>query len=71
MPLRIGTDVWIGVRAIILGTVGEIGNGAIIGAGSVVTKPVPAGAIVAGSPARVIRRIDDEVHSLPKIERRK
>ena len=36
----------------------EIGEGAIVGAGAVVTKNVPAGTIVAGNPARVLRRID-------------
>lgn len=53
--LIIGNDVWIGARVTILGNVKEIGNGVIIGAGSVVTKPVPDYAIVAGNPARVIR----------------
>ncbi|MGN9136261.1 CatB-related O-acetyltransferase [Clostridium sp. HCP1S3_B4] len=47
-------DVWIGYRAIILSGV-EIGQGAIIAAGSVVTKNVPPYAIVAGVPAKVIR----------------
>lgn len=37
-----------------------IGEGAIVGAGSVVTKDVPAGAIVAGNPARVLRRVSGE-----------
>lgn len=50
----IGNDVWIGHGAMILPGV-TIGNGAIIGAGSVVAKDVPAYAIVAGNPARVIR----------------
>lgn len=53
-PITIGNDVWIGSRAIILDGV-HIGDGAIIGAGSVVTKDVPAYAIVGGVPARVIR----------------
>lgn len=50
----IGNDVWIGSRAIIMGGV-NIGNGAIIGAGAVVTKDVPAYAIVGGIPAKIIR----------------
>ena len=50
----IGNDVWIGARAIILDGV-TIGDGAIVGAGSVVTKDVPAFAVVGGSPARLIR----------------
>lgn len=50
----IGNDVWIGARAIILSGV-TIGDGVIVGAGSVVTKDVPAYAIVAGVPAKVLR----------------
>jgi UDP-2-acetamido-3-amino-2,3-dideoxy-glucuronate N-acetyltransferase len=38
----------------------EIGEGAIVGAGSVVTKDVPAGSIVAGNPARILRQVADE-----------
>lgn len=53
-PVIIGNDVWIGGRVIILPGV-KIGNGAIIGAGSVVTKDVLEYDIVAGNPARVIR----------------
>lgn len=50
----IGHDVWIGARAIILSGV-TIGNGAIIAAGAVVTKDVPAYALVGGVPAKLIR----------------
>jgi maltose O-acetyltransferase len=50
----IGNDVWIGTRAIILPGV-SVGDHAIIGAGSVVTKDVPPLAIVAGNPAKFIR----------------
>lgn len=50
----IGNDVWIGSRSTILAGV-NIGNGAIIGSGSVVTKDVPPYAIVGGVPAKVIR----------------
>ena len=52
-PVAIGVDVWIGGGAIILPGV-TIGDGAIIGAGSVVTRSVPSGATVAGTPARPI-----------------
>ncbi|MEV6371705.1 acyltransferase [Micromonospora musae] len=52
--VAIGDDVWIGTRAIILHGV-TVGRGAVIGAGAVVTRPVPPYAIVAGSPARVVR----------------
>ena len=50
----IGNNVWIGSRALILKGV-NIGNGAIIAAGSVVTKDVPMNSMVAGIPARVIK----------------
>ena len=51
--LVIGNDVWIGSRAILLGAI-KIGDGAVVGAGSVVTKDVPPYAIVVGNPARII-----------------
>lgn len=50
----IGRRCFIGARSIILPGI-EIGDGCIVGAGSVVTKPVPAGSIVAGNPARILR----------------
>lgn len=53
-PVVIGNDVWIGGRALILPGV-HVGSGAIIGAGAIVTKNVPEGAIVGGNPARVLR----------------
>lgn len=52
--LKIGNDIWIGANAIILPSVTRIGNGAIIGAGSVVTKNVDDYTIVAGNPAKKI-----------------
>ncbi|MEI6177936.1 MAG: acyltransferase, partial [Verrucomicrobiota bacterium] len=52
-PVKIGEKCFIGARAIILKGV-TLGDGAVVGAGAVVTKDVPAGAIVAGNPARVI-----------------
>ena len=53
-PIRIGCDVWVGRGACILPGV-YIGDGAIIGANSIVTKDVPANSIAAGIPAKVIR----------------
>jgi len=53
--LTIGNDVWIGSSVIILPRVKEIGDGSIIGAGSVVTKDVQPYTIIAGNPARIIR----------------
>ncbi|HCV80291.1 MAG: transferase [Zunongwangia sp.] len=54
--LIIGNDVWIGQNVVILPNVSHIGNGAVIGAGSIVTKNVEAYNIVAGNPARVIKK---------------
>ena len=54
-PVTVGHDVWIGHGAIVLPGV-SVGLGAVIGAGAVVTKPVPDYTIVAGNPARPIRR---------------
>ncbi|HAO93314.1 MAG: hypothetical protein A2X93_07225 [Deltaproteobacteria bacterium GWC2_56_8] len=53
-PVKIGNHVWIGGRVTILKGV-TIGDNAVVGAGSVVTKDVPKDAIVAGNPAKVIR----------------
>ena len=55
----IGNDVWIGIRAVILPGV-TIGDGAVIGAGSIVTKNVGPYEIWAGNPARIIRKRFDE-----------
>jgi acetyltransferase-like isoleucine patch superfamily enzyme len=54
-PTKIGRDVWIGANAVILGGV-TIGDGAVVAAGAVVTKDVEPGAVVAGVPARAIRK---------------
>lgn len=53
-PITIKNDVWIGANSIILSGI-TIGNGAVIAAGSVVTKDVPDFAIVGGNPAKVIK----------------
>lgn len=53
--LRIGNDVWIGLNAIIMPGL-TIGDGAIVGAGAVVTRDVPPYTVVVGAPARMIRR---------------
>jgi virginiamycin A acetyltransferase len=53
-PIMIGHDVWIGEGVTLKGGI-KIGNGAVVGAKSVVTKDVPPFAIVAGNPARLIR----------------
>jgi acetyltransferase-like isoleucine patch superfamily enzyme len=56
-PINIEDDVFIGARALILKGV-RIGRGAVVGAGSVVTRDVKAEDIVAGNPARVVRSIN-------------
>jgi tetrahydrodipicolinate N-succinyltransferase len=53
-PVTIGDDVWIGARATVLKGV-TVGDGAVVAAGSVVVADVPAHALVAGNPARVVR----------------
>jgi acetyltransferase-like isoleucine patch superfamily enzyme len=56
-PITVGANAWIGMNCIILKGV-NIGEGAIVGAGSVVTHDVPAWTIVGGNPAKVIRPIE-------------
>jgi maltose O-acetyltransferase len=57
-PVAIGADVWVGGGAIILPGV-TVGSRAVIGAGSVVTRDIPADVFAAGNPCRVIRSLDD------------
>ena len=52
--VTIGADCWIGTKAVITAGV-TLGEGCVIGAGSVVTRDIPANAIAAGVPAKVIR----------------
>ena len=58
-PIVIEDKVWIGINSTILPGV-RIGYGAIVGAGSVVTKDVPAMTVVAGNPARIIKTIENK-----------
>jgi maltose O-acetyltransferase len=57
-PVTIGDDVWVGGGVIICPGV-SIGDRSVIGAGSVVTKDIPAGVLAAGNPCRVIREIEE------------
>ncbi len=60
----IGNDVWIGHKAVIMPEV-KVGNGAIIGAYSIVAKDIPSYAIAVGNPVRVIKyRFDQEMIDL-------
>lgn len=59
IPVRIGDNCWIGGNAVICPGV-TIGSNTVIGAGSVVTKDIPAWSVAAGNPCRVIRQITEE-----------
>ena len=59
-PIVLGKKVWVGSNATILQGV-TIGDNAVVAAGAVVTKDVPANTIVGGVPARVIKRIDESI----------
>jgi len=63
-PVTIGADVWVGAGALILPGV-TVGERTVIGAGSVVTRDVPAGVFAAGNPCRVIRKIADPPADYP------
>lgn len=65
--LTIGNDVWIGANTIILPSCKNIGNGAVIAAGSIVTKDIPQYEIWGGDPAKFIKkRFSDDI--IEKIE---
>lgn len=59
IPISIGDRVWIGGNCVVMPGI-TIGSDTVIGAGSVVTKDIPAGVIAAGNPCRVIREITEE-----------
>lgn len=58
-PITIGDRVWIGASSVVCPGV-TIGADSVIGAGSVVTRDIPAGVVAAGNPCRVLREITDE-----------
>lgn len=59
IPIQIGDNVWLGASVIINPGV-SIGENTVIGAGSVITKDIPANVVAAGNPCRVLRAITDE-----------
>lgn len=65
-PVTIGDNVWLASRSVVLKGV-TIGDGAVVCAGSVVVTDVPAGAVVGGSPARLIRRQQPAAAPVPDL----
>lgn len=61
-PVKIEDDVMVGANAVVLEGV-TVGKGAVIAAGSVVTEDVPAGAVVAGSPAKIVKKKDEKTEA--------
>lgn len=59
-PVKIGNNVWIGANVSILPGV-TIGDNTVIGAGSIVSKDIPAGVLAVGNPCRVIKEISEDV----------
>lgn len=63
IPVVLGNDVWIGANSLVMGGI-SIGDGAIVGAGSIVTRDIPPYAVAVGNPAKVIRyRFDEQTIS--------
>lgn len=65
-PVIIEDDVLVGANAVVLEGV-RVGAGAVVAAGAIVTKDVPAGAVVAGSPAKVIKQKDEQTAEKTKL----
>ncbi len=67
-PITIGNNCWIASNVTIIGGV-HIGNGCVIGAGSVVTKDIPDNSLAAGVPCKVIRQIteEDRIYNHPEM----
>ena len=63
-PVRIGNDVWIGGNVTILPGL-TIGNNVVIAAGAVVTKDVPDNSLVGGIPAKLIKKLDNDIEGQP------
>ena len=59
IPITIGNNVWIGANAVLLPGV-HVGDNTVIGAGSVVTKDIPANVVAVGNPCKPIKEITDE-----------
>ncbi len=59
LPITVGNDVWFGANVCVLPGV-TIGDNVVIGAGSVVNKDIPSGAVAVGNPCRVLRKITEQ-----------
>ena len=66
VPVVIGDDVLVGANAVILEGI-QVGAGAVVAAGAIVTRDVPERAVVAGSPAGVVKMVDDKTVSKTQI----
>ncbi|WP_220738966.1 2,3,4,5-tetrahydropyridine-2,6-dicarboxylate N-acetyltransferase [Leuconostoc miyukkimchii] len=58
-PVRIGNNVLVGANAVVIEGV-QVGDGAVVAAGAIVTKDVPENTVVAGVPAKIIKKIDSQ-----------
>lgn len=67
-PVNVGSYVWVGARAIILPGV-SIGDGAVIGAAAVISRDVPAGAVVVGNPGKIVRFRNQELFNQLKSQK--
>jgi galactoside O-acetyltransferase len=64
LPVDIGCNVWIGMNSTVMPGV-SIGDNSVIGAGSVVTRPIPCGVIAYGNPCRVVRPVGERRSAQP------
>ncbi|MBP2623829.1 2,3,4,5-tetrahydropyridine-2,6-dicarboxylate N-acetyltransferase [Streptococcus oricebi] len=66
-PVRVGDNVLIGANAVVIEGV-QIGHGSVVAAGAIVTQDVPENVVVAGVPARVIKKIDEKTQQKTALE---
>lgn len=66
-PVRIGDNVLVGANAVVIEGV-QVGNGAVVAAGAIVTEDVPENVVVAGVPAKIIKKIDAKTQQKTALE---
>jgi lipopolysaccharide O-acetyltransferase len=66
-PVIIGSNVWLGDKVVVIGPV-RIGNGVVVGANSVITRDIPDNVIVAGIPARIVKRFNETKLKWEKVD---